>query len=75
MCPLPALEENQKLAHLFMICSNIKQRQSGESIGIEGDPVIASEAKHPEAPGKDWIASSQGLLAMTNNEMESKGFR
>jgi hypothetical protein len=26
------LEENQKLAHLFMICSNIKLRRPGESI-------------------------------------------
>ena len=27
--------------------------------------VIASEAKQPRAPGSDWIASSQVLLAMT----------
>jgi hypothetical protein len=38
-------KRNQKLAHLFMICSNIKLRWRGESIGIASDPVIASEAK------------------------------
>jgi hypothetical protein len=75
ICCFSSVERNRKLAHLFMICSNIKLRRSRESIGIAGDPVIASEAKQSRAAKKDWIASSQGLLAMTNNEMESKGFR
>jgi hypothetical protein len=30
-----------------------------------GAGVMASEAKQSRAPGSDWIASSQGLLAMT----------
>jgi hypothetical protein len=30
--------------------------------------VIASEAKHSRAASTDWIASSQGLLAMTNSQ-------
>jgi hypothetical protein len=33
---LVQLGENQKLAHLFMICSNIKLTWAGESIGIGG---------------------------------------
>jgi hypothetical protein len=45
MCPLRFWNRNQKLAHLFMICSNIKLRRPRESIEIEGDSVIASEAK------------------------------
>jgi hypothetical protein len=72
-------ERNQKLAHLFMICSNIKLRWSRESIGIAGaipslrangsgfaGPMTGS-AKQSSAAKKDWIASSQVLLAMANN--------
>src|SRR5690349_7317663 len=32
-------EENQKLAHLFMICSNIKLTGPAESIGIAALPI------------------------------------
>jgi uncharacterized phage protein (TIGR02216 family) len=34
----------------------------------DGAAVIASEAKQSRAPGSDWIASSQELLAMTRRE-------
>jgi hypothetical protein len=34
--PLLVQGENQKLAQLFMICSNIKLRWPRESIGIDG---------------------------------------
>jgi len=59
MCPPRVWTRNQKLAHLFMICSNIKLRAPTESIGIV---VIASESEAIQRSQEDWIASSQVLL-------------
>jgi len=43
--------ENQKLAHLFMICSNIKLTEPGESIGFEPQ-VIQQWNQRDQKPAK-----------------------
>jgi hypothetical protein len=71
LCVLREIREGKdRIASAFAASADAVVARAPRNDGLEGFcrpfNVIASEARQSRAAKKDWIASSQGLLAMTD---------